>query len=79
MCQLSKGAQFKMKREKAKKLSCLFSTIRLFRDLDGKHKKAFHAQANKYAKSRIIAAIGCDDLPLAKLIHKRAKAAGLSL
>ncbi len=74
MCQLSKGAQFKMKREKVKKLSVLFLRIRLLRSTSSGSRKTL-----SMTRIYIVSAIGDDDLQLAKLIYKRAKRAGLTL
>jgi hypothetical protein len=77
MCKLPKGAQFKMKREKAKRLSILFSEIRFFRDASKNNKRACYASTRSIVKTNIVFAIGSDELQLAKLIYRRAKIAGL--
>lgn len=77
MCQLENGVLFKMKREKAKRLSILFSRIRFCRDAAKAKKRACYASTRSLVKTHIIIAIGRDELQLAKLIYRRAKIAGL--
>ena len=77
MCQLSKGAMFKHKREVVKNIKTTLDLIRAYKDLSCGVKKIFHTQTARVVLLRIRSERVGGYKRLAKLIKRRAIRAGL--